>query len=61
MASAPEHLSTNAVPKLLRYGTPRGALVTDQTVAWFRERLPGLDLVDTGGPAGRFIPEDRPI
>ncbi|TNM70332.1 haloalkane dehalogenase [Streptomyces sp. NP160] len=59
MRAALEHLRTSPVPKVLLHAAP-GVLVTDRTVAWCREHLSGLDVVDVGGPAGHFLPEDRP-
>ncbi|MBC3761251.1 haloalkane dehalogenase [Quadrisphaera oryzae] len=59
MVAALEHLSASAVPTLLLHGTP-GVLVTERTVAWCREHVPGLEVVDVGGPAGHFLPEDCP-
>lgn len=59
MAAGWEHLLTSGVPVLLLHGSP-GVLVDENTVASYREQLPGLDVVDVGGPAGHFLPEDRP-
>ncbi len=59
MAAALEHWAGASTPSLLVRGDP-GVLVTDETVAWCRRRLPGLTVHDVGGPAGHFLPEDRP-
>jgi haloalkane dehalogenase len=37
-----------------------GVLVTPATLDWYRERIRNLTVTDVGGPAGHFLPEDRP-
>jgi haloalkane dehalogenase len=59
MSAAIDDLAASAVPKLLLHGDP-GVLVTAATVDWCRATLPALTVVDVGGPAGHFLPEDRP-
>lgn len=59
MTAALEHLARTSTPTLLLHGSP-GVLVTADTLAWCRRHLPGLTLHDVGGPAGHFLPEDRP-
>lgn len=53
-----EHLAGSPVRKLLIHGRP-GAVIDDRTVAWCRQTQPGLIVADVG-PAGHFLPEDRP-
>jgi haloalkane dehalogenase len=52
-------LTTTPMPVLLVHGHP-GVLVTPATLGWCRERIPNLTAIDVGGPAGHFLPEDRP-
>lgn len=59
MAAAADHLTTTDVPVLLVHGEP-GVLVTAETVAWCRSQVRNLTVADVGGPAGHFLPEDRP-
>jgi haloalkane dehalogenase len=59
MAAGAEHLSRTAAPVLLVHADP-GVLVTASTVARWKEKLPQLTVADVGGPAGHFLPEDRP-
>ena len=59
MAAAARHLQTTTVPTLLLHGHP-GVLVTEDTVTWCRDHLTDLTVHDVGGPAGHFLPEDRP-
>lgn len=59
MQAAVDHLRGSDVPALLLHGRP-GVLVTQETVAWCQENLPVLEVADVGGPAGHFLPEDRP-
>jgi len=59
MSAAAAHLESSSVPKLLLHASP-GAIVNPSTVAWCRQHLSALTVVDVGGPAGHFLPEDRP-
>lgn len=59
MAASASHLATSTTPTLLLHGDP-GVLVTADTLAWCRRHLPNLTIRDVGGPAGHFLPEDRP-
>lgn len=59
MAAGWEHLRTSDVPKLLVHGDP-GSIVTAPVVRRFRAELANLTVVDVGGPAVHFLPEDRP-
>lgn len=59
MQANAEFLTTTSLPVLLVHGQP-GVLVTPATVEWCRERIHGLTVIDVGGPAGHFLPEDRP-
>jgi haloalkane dehalogenase len=59
MAAAAEHLVTTTTPTLLLHGD-QGVLVTADTVAWCHRHLRNLTVHDVGGPAGHFLPEDRP-
>ena len=59
MAAAADHLTTADLPTLLLVGQP-GVLVTPDTVTWCRDHLAHLTVHDVGGPAGHFLPEDRP-
>ncbi len=52
-------LVESEVPKLLVHASP-GVLVPRGTVDWCRAHLANLTVVDVGGPAGHFLPEDRP-
>lgn len=56
---AVEHLQETEVPVLLVHGQP-GVLVGEAVLAWCREHIRSLEVVDVGGPAGHFLPEDRP-
>jgi len=51
-------LTRSPLPKLLFAGTP-GALVPAPLVAWCREHLPNLDVVDVG-PGRHYLQEDNP-
>ena len=46
------------MPKLLVHGQP-GVVVGPGTLAWCRLTQPALTVADVG-PAGHFLPEDRP-
>jgi haloalkane dehalogenase len=59
MAAAAEHLRSSSVPALLIHGQP-GVLMTPAVVDWCRRHVSPLTVVDVGGPAGHFLPEDRP-
>jgi len=59
LSAAADHLASSSVPKLLLHGSP-GAITTAGTVDWCRRNLPTLTIIDVGGPAGHFLPEDRP-
>ena len=59
MGAAAEHLVATPTPTLLLHGDP-GVLVTADTVAWCRSHLRNLTVQHVGGPAGHFLPEDRP-
>ncbi|CAA9387901.1 MAG: haloalkane dehalogenase() [uncultured Quadrisphaera sp.] len=59
VADAAAHLGRTAAPVLLVHGDP-GVLVTAETVAWCRGTVGDLTVADVGGPAGHFLPEDRP-
>jgi haloalkane dehalogenase len=59
LSVAADHLVSSPVPKLLLHGSP-GAITTAATVDWCRRNLPTLTIADVGGPAGHFLPEDRP-
>lgn len=52
-------LTTTDLPVLLVHGQP-GVLVTPATLGWCRQRIRNLTVADVGGPAGHFLPEDRP-
>jgi haloalkane dehalogenase len=58
-AAAATNLTTSDAPKLLVHGEP-GVLITADTVTWCRSALTRLTVADVGGPAGHFLPEDRP-
>lgn len=60
LGAAAEHMASSAAPKLLLHGSP-GALVTDDVVRRCVAEWPSLTTVDVGGPAGHFLPEDRPL
>ena len=53
------NLVASDVPKLLLHAEP-GMLVGPDVVGWCRANLSRLAVVDVGGPAGHFLPEDRP-
>jgi len=59
LGAAADWATTSAVPKLLitAPGTP---LVTPDVIHWCAGNLPHLTVTDVGGPAGHFLPEDRP-
>ncbi len=59
MGAAADFATTSAVPKLLvtAPGTP---IVTADVLHWCTDHLPNLIVTDVGGPAGHFLPEDRP-
>jgi haloalkane dehalogenase len=59
MQANTEFLSTTHLPVLVLHGQP-GVLVTPSTLDWYRERIRNLTVTDVGGPAGHFLPEDRP-
>jgi haloalkane dehalogenase len=59
MAAAVSHLQAVTTPTLLVHGEP-GVLVTEDTVDWCRRHLANLTVCSVGGPAGHFLPEDRP-
>jgi haloalkane dehalogenase len=59
LAAAAAQLASSPVPKLLLHGSP-GAIIPPTAVGWFRGHLPALTVTDVGGPAGHFLPEDRP-
>lgn len=59
MAAAAEHLRRSSVPALLVHGQP-GVLMTPSVVDWCRRNVCPLTVVDVAGPAGHFLPEDRP-
>ena len=59
LAAAASHVATTEVPVLLLAGDP-GVLVTPEVVARCRREWRSVEVVDVGGPAGRFLPEDRP-
>lgn len=52
-------LATSLAPKLLLAASP-GAVLGADTVEWAEREWPALTLVNVG-PAGHFVPEDRPI
>jgi haloalkane dehalogenase len=54
-----DHLRASDVPKLLLHGDP-GSIVTAPVVRRCRDELGELTVADVGGPAGHFLPEDRP-
>lgn len=58
-AAASEHLVASDVRTLLLTGQP-GVLTTAAVSTWCRDNLRRLEVVDVGGPAGHFLPEDRP-
>jgi haloalkane dehalogenase len=53
------NLVDSDVPKLLLHAEP-GVLVGPDVVDWCRANLSRLTVADVGGPAGHFLPEDRP-
>ena len=59
MTAGAAALQATATPTLLIHGEP-GVLVTADTVAWCRDRMQNLTIRSVGGPAGHFLPEDRP-
>ncbi|HEX8498071.1 MAG TPA: haloalkane dehalogenase [Actinomycetales bacterium] len=59
MTAAADHLAVTTTPVLLLHGDP-GVLVDAGTVNWCRRQVRDLTVVDVGGPAGHFLPEDRP-
>lgn len=59
MAAAARHLEQADIPALLVHGQP-GVLIGPADVARWRQSVRGASVVDVGGPAGHFLPEDRP-
>jgi haloalkane dehalogenase len=59
MQANTEFLTSTHLPVLLVHGQP-GVLVTPAALDWYRERIRHLTVADAGGPAGHFLPEDRP-
>jgi haloalkane dehalogenase len=59
MRANAEFLAATHLPVLVLHGQP-GVLVTPSALTWFREQVRNLTLIDTGGPVGHFLPEDRP-
>ena len=59
MTAGFDNLAASSVPKLIVHGEP-GVLVTATVRAFMRRHLTALTVVDVGGPAGHFLPEDRP-
>jgi haloalkane dehalogenase len=59
MRANAEFLAATHLPVLVLHGQP-GVLVTPPALTWFREQVRNLTLIDTGAPAGHFLPEDRP-
>ena len=59
MSAGAAGVTSSPVPKLLVHGRP-GSIVTAETVEWCRRTMPALTVVDVGGPAVHFLPEDRP-
>lgn len=59
LSAASDHLVASELPTLLLTGQP-GVLMTPTVIRWCRDNLRRLDVVDVGGPAGHFLPEDRP-
>jgi haloalkane dehalogenase len=59
MAAAADQLAASDVPKLLVHGDP-GVLISAASVARCQQDLSRLTTSDVGGPAGHFLPEDRP-
>ncbi len=59
LGAAAEHVATTDVPKLLVVGDP-GVLVTRAVVDRCRREWSTLTVAEAGGPAGHFLPEDRP-
>ncbi|MFD1719998.1 haloalkane dehalogenase [Amnibacterium endophyticum] len=59
MAAASAHWTSARTPRLLLHGEPC-VLTTDRTVEWARSTGSGLTIRSVGGPAGHFLPEDRP-
>jgi haloalkane dehalogenase len=53
-----QKLQQSSLPKLLFSATP-GALVTEQAVAWCRQNLRNLKVIDIG-PGIHFVQEDNP-
>lgn len=58
MAAAAAGLTNSEIPKLLLHGGD-GVLITPPVVAWCRANVSNLTVTDVG-PAGHFLPEDRP-
>lgn len=59
MEAGMRHLEQSGTPALLVHGEP-GVLIGAADVARWRETVPGSAVADVGGPAGHFLPEDRP-
>jgi haloalkane dehalogenase len=59
MDAAITYFYASRVPKLLLHPNP-GVIITAATVAWCRASLPSLTVTEIDGPAGHFLPEDRP-
>jgi haloalkane dehalogenase len=59
MTAGFDNFAASPVPKLIVHGEP-GVLLTPSVVASLRRHLATLTVVDVGGPAGHFLPEDRP-
>ncbi|HEY3411036.1 MAG TPA: haloalkane dehalogenase, partial [Propionicimonas sp.] len=52
-------LTNSPIPKLLLHGSP-GVIVTPEIIQWCQDNLTSSTVTDVGGPAGHFLPEDRP-
>ena len=60
MALGAGALTGSPIPKLLLHGSP-GVIVTPEIIQWCHTNLTSLTVTDVGGPAGHFLPEDRPV
>ena len=60
MALGAGALADSPIPKLLLHGTP-GVIVAPDIIQWCQNNLTSLTVTDVGGPAGHFLPEDRPV
>ena len=58
LSQAWQHFATSSVGKLLVHATA-GAVIDADTVAWCRQTVPDLTVVDVGD-SSHFLPEDRP-